>query len=594
MKKILFFILLVITFSYADIICYTPYTPTSSTIYECTNGVSSPIGTDPSHKCSVYFTNPWSFYDANGIYYNANDSFYLSPYDNVYGINFTCFADLWSTLPNWNGCSTIKIVDSLMTYCKPPSSSSVYSTFLHAWITDGNVTCPPGQRYDSTQEKCVDIPSCPSDDELKQMAIQKCQSLDFVKTMSCDKNTGKVDIQCKSCSDIINSALSYCKGLGGYLRDGIYCKDNNGTLSVSFSSLSSDICIQTTCKPGQVAIKSGDSITCVDLNSSDNSPCPEGQIGVQQPDGSYKCSDFNSSTSVCPDGYIGITQDGQTQCVKLDSDNNSVCPEGTLGITQDGKTVCLLMNNTADNSGSSDSDNTATSSNDSGSNSNDSNTSSNQNDNQTSCPDPCQLATSVGTQTTLVSDNCYKIIYPVYDGCTLLYHSDVSTGKCVSGCDNYNNNSDSNSDGNSTELLLDISGKLNTVNSNLKSINDKLNDISSKLDVNSSFKSPDTDSGFFDKLLGQYKDAVGNFKNDFISISSKFDELKSLFDPKKKPLGSFNVSTDSCFKINIWGREISFDLCTPLQQISPVLVFVVTLILNFYLIIFSIKHMFKE
>jgi hypothetical protein len=299
-------------------------------------------------------------------------------------------------------------------------------------------------------------------------------------------------------------------------------------------------------------------------------------------DGTYECSSDPDTTL-----HINFSTDFNVSMCEYPTDNESNTSNGNDTMTDNNSND--NNNNINNNNNSNDSNNNNSNDNNSD-NSNTNNSNSNLNSNNT-CPDACSVYNKVGVQTIRSIVNgytCYTITYPVYENCSLKYH--FVDGKCVNGCGD-----SSNSANDDISKKIDINISLDKTNGKLDNINNTLNDIKNSLNLDVNFTSPDTDSGFFDDILSEYNKSVSNFKNDFISIKTKFDELKTLFDKNKKyNLNSPTVSKSNCFEIEIHGEIIKFDLCSPLKKISPILVFVITLILNFYLVIFSIKHMFKD
>lgn len=530
--------------------------------------------------------NTWHFFLNSGSY---------STYDGLgfqgdLNLSRECTDYYATTFCSTNTYGTVQTLpDFVLDFCKNHSGCNFKDG---AWFCSDKVICPDGQIYDSKQEKCIPKPQCPSGTQLHELAIKKCYSEEFVKVETCDPDTGKINIVCKDCKDIINKALQYCKTENKFLSDGIYCSDNNGTLSVSFKSYNDLICSDNPCKPGQLAVKSGNTYSCYDINSSNNSICPEGQIGISNSDGSYSCEPMSSDNAICKQGEIGISNsDGTITCYSLKSDDDNVCPVGTLGVSHDGHTVCLLLsdNNFSNNVSSSDTNNSNSISSSNISNTNNSvNKSSSQNDSNTTasnnsnkqCPDPCQIAQQIGTESR-IEGTCHIITKPVYNGCVLEWHNDKN-GKCVPGCGD-------NKDTNTSAKLNDISGKLSTANATLKSINDTLNDLKDlKPDGNfnpGEGKLDSQESG----LISDLKTFFSNTKNSLQNLKKSYDDVLNMIkNPKQFTL--FKTTDSYSCPIVVETKHFHFapDICKfvypykPLLQLFFTLVFSIAVVFYFF------------
>jgi len=119
------------------------------------------MGKDTSEKCTLYYTNPVTVFDANSYYYDVKENFSGVSKYFPYGLNIPCFIHYVRTAPTWGGCSNIHTADVAFSYCKLRKGYQ-FSTIDYLWHSESNssVLCPAGDLYDPTTHTCKQPPKC--------------------------------------------------------------------------------------------------------------------------------------------------------------------------------------------------------------------------------------------------------------------------------------------------------------------------------------------------------------------------------------------------------------------------------------------------
>jgi hypothetical protein len=457
-------------------------------------------------------------------------------------------------------------------YCISPADGCIYSTYIHAWVCGSDIKCPPGQYFDSQTEQCEDLPTCPTSEELDQQAIQKCGSLSFVQTEFCDPDSGQITITCKSCSDIVSYINTYCQTNYDSNISSFSCSENSdGSLTVSATEVNSSLCFITSDSSTSYTSDSDSSTTNTSTTDSSTST-----------DTSTSTTDSSTSTDTSTS-----TTDSSTSTDTSTSTTDSSTSTDTSTSTTDSSTSTDTSTSTTDSSTSTD---TSTSTTDS-STSTDTSTSTTDN----TCPDPCSLYNNVGVQTTLSTVDgytCYTITYPVYDNCTLQYHT--LNGQCVSGCGDTGVSSTSSSDINVTLDTTPITSRIDQTNQKLDDINKELDDIKNmKPDDNLTVNGSDSDT---DSFISQFGTFFNNISSDIDKLKTSFDSVSSLLKGDNYQLTILNSDVTSCpITSNIFQHDYSVDVCEFFTPYSSILSIFFTIVFNFLVIKYFLKLIiFKE
>ena len=147
---------------------------------------------------------------------------------------------------------------------------------------------------------------------------------------------------------------------------------------------------------------------------------------------------------------------------------------------------------------------------------------------------------------------------------------------CVSNGSNSNNSDNSN--------FSDLSSKIDESNSKLSDINSKLGDISDTLEDVINMK-PDDDVSFDGEISSE--------ESSFISDYSEFvDNVVS--DSYSLTLFENNDAISCPITTNIYGKDISLDICKFVYPYRPILQLFFTLFFNFFVVSFFIRVIIKR
>jgi len=468
-----------------------------------------------------------------GKIYITNTAIIYNPIElDKSNYNLTCLLEHSTQICSGYGGSRIYEIHNL-SFCENKENCH-YSK--RKWYCSDKILCPDGQRYNPSTEQCEDIPECPTGSELDNLAIQKCKSLDFVKTETCNPDTGKVNITCKTCDVVLQMLSNYCSAHDGTLKNGSYsCSQNSdGSLNINFSS------------------------------------------------------DFNVSMCEYPNNDNNLTTDNSSGSDYTDNNNSNVDNTNDINNSNSSSDNSDSNNNSDSGSSSSNSDNNSNNENNNNNSNNNTNNNNNSNNSNNTCPNPCYLREHkpVGYQETSYNKNgflCHKITYPTYENCFLEYHMDGLT--CIQGCDN--SGSDSNSSGNkvNVKVNIDTSG----IEDKLDSINQKLDDFKNlkpdgKFDFNVSLDS-NTKS-----FISQFGDFFNNVGDDLNKIKESFSQVSAMLKSDNYKLNVFNSDVTTCpISADLYGKHIKADICSILLPYRPILSLIFTIVFNFLVIKFFLK-----
>jgi hypothetical protein len=140
-------------------------------------------------------------------------------------------------------------------------------------------------------------------------------------------------------------------------------------------------------------------------------------------------------------------------------------------------------------------------------------------------------------------------------------------------------------------LTNNLKTDLNTTNGLLSNIRDTLDGNGSAVSVSSIDDELAAQSDWIDTVKTQFADFKDNVDEQLSGIDQKFNDTKALFSGEKVftvPSGATN-----CINFTFHGKQISFDLCTPLQQFAPIVYFVFVLVFMVATFRFTVTHLLK-
>jgi len=293
MRKILLFLLFIVNlFSYDRLF----FQVTSNDLYY---SVCYEL-TDCSSLPSTYY---YIYYDG----YRCS----TSVHELLEGINDDCIKSLGKQASYYKQCENLGVdtiyyvTEDIINYCR---STCTWDSDVFGFICSTGVECPPGYEYNSDLEKCLPVPDCPTSEELDQMAIDKCTSLDYVSNMMCDPNTGEVSITCKSCDELYQEASEYCISHGGTLSNFSCVQNSDGSITVNPSYFNVDMCIFDT-PDENITDDTNDTIVTPPDDSGDSN-----DTEVTPPDDSSDDSGDSNDTEVTPPDDSSDDSESEVTC----------------------------------------------------------------------------------------------------------------------------------------------------------------------------------------------------------------------------------------------------------------------------------------
>ncbi|GAX87355.1 hypothetical protein LNAT_P0650 [Lebetimonas natsushimae] len=257
---------------------------------------------------------------STGAYYLPTD--YIGFCQNKDSYYYDSGANAWYSKDGDNPiCPSNQYYDSNQSKCidKPDCPSGM--TFDES---SGQCVCPDGTHFNSVQEKCM--PDCPSKPQLEKEALQKCGSLSFAKNISCNIDTGEVNIQCMSCAEIMQAQYDLCAQNNLEVVENLSCSETDGalTLSPAFENIST-----SNCKPADNNTAGTDN-NSDDTNNTGDSGNTGSNSGFGDTGGSSDSSGSSNTGGSSSSGGSGDTggtsSSSGSSNTSGSSDNNSNCP----------------------------------------------------------------------------------------------------------------------------------------------------------------------------------------------------------------------------------------------------------------------------